>query len=140
MDLSVVIPAFNESQKIGSDIKAAADFLDKNGLEGQIIIVDDGSSDGTSETAEKKCGSLPAKVNLKVIRNQRHRGKGYAIRTGIKETTTTDTDVTSNTSVTTTTEITVPTISPGFGIINIGLIVFCFIAYRLRRKTDTNND
>lgn len=86
MDLSIVIPAFNETKKIGSDIEAAADFLEKNGLEGQIIVVDDGSSDNTGETAEKKDKSLPAKLSLKVIRNQQHKGKGYAIRTGIKET------------------------------------------------------
>lgn len=54
MDLSIVIPALNESKKIGQDIGAAAAFLESNRLEGEIIVVDDGSSDNTAEVA-KKC-------------------------------------------------------------------------------------
>jgi len=80
----VVIPAFEESKKIARDIEAAAKFLAGNNLEGEIIIVDDGSEDDTSEVA--KAVKTPPTVRLKVIRYEPHHGKGYAVRTGINET------------------------------------------------------
>jgi dolichyl-phosphate beta-glucosyltransferase len=85
MDLSIVIPAFEESTKIGRDIEAAAEFLQGNDFEGEIIIVDDGSKDGTYEAA--KNAHVPSSVKLKVIRCEPHRGKGYAVRKGLAETT-----------------------------------------------------
>jgi len=84
MDLSIVIPALNESKKIARDIEMAAMFLEGNNFEGEIIVVDDGSTDGTCEVA--KSVKVPPSITLKVIRYQQNRGKGYAVRTGIKET------------------------------------------------------
>jgi len=86
MDLSIVIPAFNESKKIGRDIEAAARFLEADHLTGEIIVVDDGSKDGTGATVKNIVTPLPSGISLKVIRLQHHRGKGCAIRAGIKET------------------------------------------------------
>jgi len=93
MDLSIVIPAYNESRKIARDITESAGFLEAHDFAGQIIVVDDGSSDGTGETAKKawlnalresKIRNLESKIQLDVIRYEKHRGKGYAVRTGIK--------------------------------------------------------
>jgi dolichyl-phosphate beta-glucosyltransferase len=84
MDLSIVIPVFEESNKIGRDIEAASAFLDSKHLTGEIIVVDDGSSDNTAEAAES-VGHLPSGIDLKVIRYDDHRGKGYAVRAGIKK-------------------------------------------------------
>ncbi|MFB0525293.1 MAG: glycosyltransferase [Phycisphaerae bacterium] len=84
MDLSIVIPALNESKKIARDIKMAAMFLEGNNFQGEIIVVDDGSTDGTCEVA--KSVKVPPGVRLSVIRYQQHRGKGYAVRAGMKET------------------------------------------------------
>jgi dolichyl-phosphate beta-glucosyltransferase len=84
MDISIVIPAFEESKKIALDVEAAAAFLEGNHFTGQIIVVDDGSKDNTSEAARSV--EIPPDVELKVIRYERHRGKGYAIRRGIKDT------------------------------------------------------
>ncbi|MFC1732534.1 glycosyltransferase [candidate division KSB1 bacterium] len=81
MDVSVIIPVFNESEKIARDIHAAAEFLVKNGLPGEIIVVDDGSTDTTCETA--KAVEISTEVSLNVIRYERHRGKGCAVRTGM---------------------------------------------------------
>ena len=67
MDLSIVIPAFEESKKIARDTKAAAMFLKSNHLTGEIIIVDDGSTDQTAETANKAAESPPAGIEIKVI-------------------------------------------------------------------------
>ncbi len=81
MDLSIVIPAFNESKKIAYDIKMAAEFLVGNHIEGEIIIVDDCSTDGTANIA--RTTKVHPSVQLKVLSYQPHRGKGYAVRTGI---------------------------------------------------------
>ena len=85
MDLSIVIPAFEESKKIGRDIRAAAEFLQGNSLRGEIVVVDDGSKDGTCEAAKNV--QVPSSVKLKVIRCEQHRGKGHAVRKGMMETT-----------------------------------------------------
>lgn len=86
MDISIVIPAFQESKKIGTDVKAASAFLKDNRFTGEIIIVDDGSRDNTAEAAKSASADLPAGITAKVISYDRHRGKGYAVRTGVKET------------------------------------------------------
>ncbi len=84
MDLSIVIPAYNESTKIARDIKEAASFLASNHLTGEIIIIDDGSKDNTSEISKNT--EVPPEIRLLVSRYDNHRGKGYAVRKGIEQT------------------------------------------------------
>jgi dolichyl-phosphate beta-glucosyltransferase len=84
MDLSIVIPALNESKKIGQDTKEAAAFLEGNGFSGEVIVIDDGSKDNTAEAAKNV--NIPSTINRQIIGYEHHRGKGYAIRTGIKKT------------------------------------------------------
>jgi len=81
MDLSIVIPAYNEAKKVAQDITSASQFLQTNELTGQIIVVDDGSSDNTTQIAEKT--DVSPQVSLEVIRLDQNRGKGSAVRTGI---------------------------------------------------------
>jgi len=81
VDLSIVIPAFEESLKIARDVEAAAAFLKGEGLAGEIIVVDDGSRDDTAATA--RSAEIPPDVHLNVIRYDTNRGKGYAVRTGM---------------------------------------------------------
>ncbi len=82
VNLSIVIPAFEESRKIARDVAMAGDFLQANGLAGEVIVVDDGSSDETAQAARSV--ALPAGVRRNVIRYDEHRGKGCAVRTGVK--------------------------------------------------------
>ncbi len=84
MQLSIVIPAFEESTKIAKDIMSAAEFLDGNGYNGEIIVVDDCSEDDTAQVA--KATTVPGGISLKVLRYEPHKGKGAAVRTGILET------------------------------------------------------
>ncbi len=79
-DLSIIIPVWNERGKIGRDIEAAADFFRRGRISGELIVSDDGSTDGTAETAEA-AGSAH-RVRLKVLRLP-HRGKGHAVRCGM---------------------------------------------------------
>jgi len=81
LELSIVIPAYNEADKIGHDVVAAATFLQENRMAGEVIVVDDGSSDDTAAWAQKV--RLPSDVTLKVIRLERNQGKGHAVRTGV---------------------------------------------------------
>ena len=84
MDLSIVIPALEEGKKIGQDVEAAAAFLEDNHLSGEIIVVDDGSKDNTAEAAKNV--EIFSGTTLRVVCYERHHGKGYAVRRGIKET------------------------------------------------------
>ncbi|MEJ2702261.1 MAG: glycosyltransferase [Sedimentisphaerales bacterium] len=81
MDLSIVIPAFEESKKIARDVVAAANFLESQQFKGEIIVVDDGSRDSTSEAA--KSVEIPPSIQRHVLRYEAHRGKGHAVRIGI---------------------------------------------------------
>ncbi len=80
-ELSIVIPALDEAQKIRGDVESAAAFLEQSGLSGEIIVVDDGSTDGTSAAAGG--ADVPSGMELKVIRLDENQGKGRAVRTGV---------------------------------------------------------
>jgi len=81
MDLSIIIPAYREAAKIRRDVEAAGIFLERAGLAGEIIVVDDGSPDGTREAA--LAAQAPEGVVCRVIRLEPRRGKGFAVRTGM---------------------------------------------------------
>jgi dolichyl-phosphate beta-glucosyltransferase len=83
MDLSIVIPVFEESAKIIRDIQAASMFSQGNRLTGEIIVVDDGSRDNTAVMAESV--EVAPKLQLRVLRYDQNKGKGFALRTGVKE-------------------------------------------------------
>jgi len=81
MDLSIIIPTYNEARKIRRDITAAADFLVAHMKAGEIILADDGSRDGTVHVAQET--PIPPGVTLRILRPAGHRGKGFALRSGI---------------------------------------------------------
>jgi glycosyltransferase involved in cell wall biosynthesis len=80
-DLSIVIPVFNEASKISRDIQDASEFLSGEGMQGEIIVVDDGSTDGTAGAARDT--DTDEGIPLRIIENRVHRGKGHAVRTGV---------------------------------------------------------
>lgn len=82
MELSIIIPAYNESKKIKKDIYAADKFIQDNFNSGQIIVVDDGSEDETTEVAHSI--QIEIKTELDVIKLDKNSGKGAAIKEGIK--------------------------------------------------------
>jgi dolichyl-phosphate beta-glucosyltransferase len=83
MKLSIVIPVFNESVKIGCDVESACEFLQKNAFDGEVIVTDDGSNDTTADEAKKAGDKYHGRIQVLIIRNHLHHGKGYSVRTGI---------------------------------------------------------
>lgn len=76
MKLSVVIPVYNEVKNIEEILKR----VKATKLTWEIIVVDDGSQDGTRAVLKK----LDGKTNVHVILHERNRGKGAAVRTGLQ--------------------------------------------------------
>jgi glycosyltransferase involved in cell wall biosynthesis len=79
LKLSVVIPCYNEKSTVAEIVRRVRAVE----LAHEIIVVDDGSSDGTREVLAQ----LPAGDDLKVIYHDRNLGKGAAVRTGFKNAT-----------------------------------------------------
>lgn len=80
--VSVVIPAYNESRCIAENIQKLADYFSQRFDSVELIVVDDGSTDNTSNLVEQAAAVLPGKVSLQLLRNTPNRGKGYSIRRG----------------------------------------------------------
>jgi len=87
MNLSIIIPAFNEELLIESTVEAISDFLEKNFDDSEIIIVNDGSTDNTKAVIENLIVKNDGKINLKLVNNKRNRGKGYSIKQGMTHST-----------------------------------------------------
>jgi dolichyl-phosphate beta-glucosyltransferase len=79
-DLSIIIPAFNEERRIGPTIEAFDAYLARAGVSYEILVVDDGSSDGTVALVEEMARRRPA---LRCLPSRPNRGKGHAVRTGM---------------------------------------------------------
>jgi dolichyl-phosphate beta-glucosyltransferase len=73
--LSVIIPAYLEANTLSSTLYALWEYFNSRPYKTEIIVVDDGSQDRTSEVARE--------AGVKVIRLDRNRGKGAAVRTGV---------------------------------------------------------
>jgi len=80
IDLSVVIPAYNESERIGKTLVSVDAFLKKEPYNYEIIVVDDGSSDDTVELVHSHASTVN---NLKLLQLSPNQGKGWAVRTGM---------------------------------------------------------
>jgi dolichyl-phosphate beta-glucosyltransferase len=78
MNLSIVIPAYNEENRIEPTILKTIEYLEKHFENYEIIVVDDGSKDNTVEVASKYKDK-----NVKVISNTKNRGKGFSVKLGV---------------------------------------------------------
>lgn len=78
--ISIVIPAFDEEERLPSTLEAVQAYLDRRGFAfSEILVVDDGSKDGTAEVA-RRFGRA-----VRVLQNPGNRGKGYSVRHGMLE-------------------------------------------------------
>ena len=80
--LSIIIPAFDEQERLGISIRKILEYIRSERLSAELIIVDDGSTDKTAETGEKTSAEFP-EIRTKVIRYEENRGKGFAVKTGL---------------------------------------------------------
>jgi len=82
MDISIIIPAKDEASRLPVFLPSVIEFCRNGEMDCEIIVVDDGSTDGTSASAQGFQGQWP---DLKVIRLERNRGKGFAVKRGFEE-------------------------------------------------------
>lgn len=79
-DLSIIIPAFNEADRIGETLDSIATFLAARGLDDEVVVVDDGSTDDTIAVVNSY---KPKFRRLVVLESPRNLGKGHAVRKGM---------------------------------------------------------
>jgi len=79
---SLVIPAYNETGRIGGTIDHVARYLDAQPFEWELLIVIDG---GDPAAAVEARATSQAHANIRVLDNQVNRGKGYSVRRGMLE-------------------------------------------------------
>lgn len=81
IELSIIIPAYNEQDRIVPTLANTIEYLKSRPYKSQIVVVSDGSKDDTAQVARKY--NTDGHVLLKVIEYHPNRGKGYAVRTGM---------------------------------------------------------
>lgn len=78
--ITIVIPAYNEAARLGRTLDRILDFIQQEAWGAEIIVVDDGSSDGTADIAQTYARENPC---VFLLSNPGNRGKGYSVRNGI---------------------------------------------------------
>jgi dolichyl-phosphate beta-glucosyltransferase len=78
--LSIVIPAFNEEERLGPALRQTLDYLESSGIDSEVIVVDDGSRDGTADIVSSMARDARS---LRLLRLAQNAGKGFAVRSGI---------------------------------------------------------
>jgi glycosyltransferase involved in cell wall biosynthesis len=81
-ELSIIIPAYNEESRLPATLEQIAAYLQTSGREAEVLVVDDGSKDGTAAVAEYFQIKIPL---LRVVSNGVNRGKGFSVRHGMQE-------------------------------------------------------
>jgi glycosyltransferase involved in cell wall biosynthesis len=80
--LSIVIPAFNEESRLPRTLDRILSYLSAHRRTAEVLVVDDGSRDGTARVAEGFARLYP---QVRLLRNPGNRGKGYSVRNGMLE-------------------------------------------------------
>jgi len=82
LELSVVVPAFNEEQRLPKTLQNIRAYLKSRALRAEVLVVDDGSTDATAKVVEASQRCFP---ELQLISNSCNRGKGFSVRQGMLE-------------------------------------------------------
>lgn len=80
-DLSIIIPAYNEENRIKATLLLINDYVERNKLSAEIIVVSDGSKDDTNEVVDACNGTIK---NLHLVPCKSNNGKGYAVKRGVE--------------------------------------------------------
>src|SRR6266568_1229349 len=79
--VSAFFPCYNDEETIGSVVESAAASLDHTGVDGEIIVVNDGSSDGSERVLKHLTETEP---RLRVVTHEHNRGYGGALLSGFR--------------------------------------------------------
>ncbi len=77
MHFSIIIPAFNEESAIGDALRSLANYLKAHALDGEVIVVNDGSTDGTA-------AAVSAVPGVRLLSHPYNKGYGAALKTGMR--------------------------------------------------------
>src|SRR5689334_17513216 len=80
VDISIVVPAYNEELRLPPTLGRLHAFLSKQPLRYEILVVDDGSKDNTCAVVEEHAQRIP---HLRLVRQMPNKGKGAAVRMGM---------------------------------------------------------
>ncbi len=80
MRYSIVIPAYNESQRIVPTLNRVLTYIAEQGWDAELIVVNDGSADDTAEIVR---GYVERNATVRLVENPGNRGKGYSVRNGM---------------------------------------------------------
>jgi glycosyltransferase involved in cell wall biosynthesis len=81
--LSIIVPVYNEEEFVETSILRAMDAPLPEGLESEIVAIDDGSTDASAEILDELAARFPTRI--RVIHHPANAGKGAAIRTGLQQ-------------------------------------------------------
>ncbi len=82
MDISVIIPAYNEEDRIVQTLRHTLSYLSRQNYQSEVIVISDGSDDNTRDVV-RHLGYRGENVSLKIFEYHPNRGKGYAVRFGM---------------------------------------------------------
>src|SRR5579864_7424720 len=77
---SIIIPAYNEGARLGTTLDRVLAYVRAQGWDAEVIVVNDGSRDGTADLVRGYAQSQPC---LRLLENPGNRGKGYSVRNGM---------------------------------------------------------
>jgi dolichyl-phosphate beta-glucosyltransferase len=80
--ISVVVPCFNEAERIGESLRVTLKYLASVAPESELIVINDGSTDATGKII-REVFSEPTAIETRLLENFPNRGKGAAVRTGL---------------------------------------------------------
>lgn len=77
---SIVIPAYNERARIPATLQSVLDCIRTRGWSAEVVVVNDGSRDGTADVVREFAANAP---EVRLLENPGNRGKGYSVRNGL---------------------------------------------------------
>jgi len=80
IEVTVVVPAYNEERRLPPTLIDIIDYFDRKGMAYEVIVIDDGSRDGTAEVVRK---FERVRQQVRLIQLPKNYGKGHAVRLGV---------------------------------------------------------